>query len=134
MITCTNKKEQQKQLQNEIILGDIVVLKVDSLQSDSGRQAKHLDELKEQKIIPEEPHTPGTPFFTVEQMPKYPGGDIEMYAFISKNLKLLNIAEVQGLQRRIVVRFVVNKKGDVKDAKNPSRSASRMRFSSTEYC
>lgn len=58
---------------------------------------------------------PEKTFITVEQMPKFPGGDAELMRFISSNLKYPTIAAENGIEGRVVVRFVVGKDGNVSD-------------------
>jgi TonB family C-terminal domain len=49
----------------------------------------------------------------VEQMPTFPGGESELLAYIGKNLKYPVIAQENGIQGTVIVRFVVSKTGDV---------------------
>jgi len=53
----------------------------------------------------------------VEQMPQFPGGDRELLSFIAKNLRYPTIAQENGIQGKVFVRFVVSATGDVKDVK-----------------
>lgn len=48
-----------------------------------------------------------------QQMPGFPGGEAEMYAFISRNLKYPVIDQENGIQGRVTVRFVVDKTGKI---------------------
>lgn len=61
----------------------------------------------------------GTPaggiFEHVEQMPSYAGGQNELMAFLSKNIKYPVIAQEQGIEGTVVLRFVVEKDGAVSD-------------------
>ena len=54
-------------------------------------------------------------FDIVEQMPSFPGGDREMMAYLSNNLKYPVIAQEQNIQGQVIIRFVVGKNGEVKD-------------------
>jgi len=54
-------------------------------------------------------------FTHVEQMPSFPGGEKEMLSFLSKNIKYPVIAQEQGIQGMVVLRFVVGKSGEVSD-------------------
>jgi len=54
-------------------------------------------------------------FTHVEQMPQFPGGDREMMDFLNKNIKYPVIAQEQGIQGTVVLRFVVGKTGEVSD-------------------
>jgi TonB family protein len=63
----------------------------------------------------------GTPeedeiYVTAEKMPQYPGGDTELRKFIATNLKYPEAARSQKAEGIVIVRFVVNTKGDIEDA------------------
>mgnify|MGYP003289033535 FL=1 len=49
----------------------------------------------------------------VEQMPTFPGGQKALLQYISDNIKYPSIAQENGIQGRVVVRFVVKKDGSV---------------------
>jgi len=49
----------------------------------------------------------------IEQMPQYPGGESELMSFIAKNLKYPVIAQENGIQGKVILRFVVSKTGVV---------------------
>ena len=53
----------------------------------------------------------------VEKMPEFPGGMAELMKYLSSNIKYPVEAHKAGIQGRVVVSFVVNKDGTVKDAK-----------------
>lgn len=53
----------------------------------------------------------------VEKMPAFPGGIAELMKYLSSNIKYPVEAHKAGIQGRVVVSFVVNKDGTVKDAK-----------------
>lgn len=54
-----------------------------------------------------------TIYEVVERMPEFPGGTAAMLQFISKNLKYPEISEEEGIQSRLVFRFVVEKDGSL---------------------
>ena len=62
-----------------------------------------------------EPIEKEEPYTMVEQMPQFPGGPAELMKYISKNLRYPAIAQENGIQGRIILRFVVSAKGDVED-------------------
>ena len=72
-----------------------------------------LDQLKD--IVTTEQPGPEKPYEFVEQMPQYPGGEPEMRAFIAKNLRYPTIAQENGIQGRVIVRFVVSKTGEISE-------------------
>ncbi|MBQ3556072.1 MAG: energy transducer TonB [Bacteroidales bacterium] len=49
----------------------------------------------------------------VEQMPTFPGGQKALLQYISDNIKYPSIAQENGIQGRVVVRFVVKRDGSV---------------------
>ena len=53
------------------------------------------------------------PYTMVEQMPQYPGGITELLKYIAKNLRYPVIAQENGIQGRVIVRFVVTATGTV---------------------
>ena len=52
-------------------------------------------------------------FSICEQMPRFPGGDVELMKFIAKNIKYPVAATEWGVQGRVFVRFIVEKDGSV---------------------
>lgn len=56
-------------------------------------------------------------FNHVEQMPQFPGGDAELYKFISNNLNYPAMAIENNVQGRVIVQFVVTSDGSVGNVK-----------------
>ncbi len=83
-----------------------------------GTDDKHgidIAELREHKQIVQEKPVEEKPFVTVEQMPTFPGGEAEMMRFITNELKYPVVAQEQGIQGRVTIRFVVTKTGAISD-------------------
>lgn len=55
------------------------------------------------------------PFHNVEQMPSFPGGTEALMQFIKDNLEYPESAERDSIQGRVVIRFVVDKEGALRD-------------------
>jgi protein TonB len=49
----------------------------------------------------------------IEQMPQFPGGEQELLNYINKNIKYPVIAQENGIQGKVILRFVVSKTGAV---------------------
>ena len=49
----------------------------------------------------------------IEQMPQFPGGESELLSFIAKSIRYPVIAQENGIQGRVILRFVVSKTGVV---------------------
>jgi len=67
----------------------------------------------EEKKAPE----PEKIFTAVEESPKFPGGDAELYKWLSKNIRYPEMAAQNNIQGRVTVQFVVEKDGSVGEVK-----------------
>ncbi len=56
-------------------------------------------------------------FAVVENMPEFPGGNVELMKYLAKNLKYPAEARQKGEQGRVMVQFVVGKDGKLGDIK-----------------
>jgi TonB family protein len=59
----------------------------------------------------------GEIFEVVEQMPEYPGGENEMFKFITQNFNYPKEAKDKGIEGRVLISFLVNEDGSVSDIK-----------------
>ena len=55
-------------------------------------------------------------FEVVEVPPRFPGGEIELMKFISRNVKYPDDAKEAGMAGRVIVKFVIDKDGSISDA------------------
>lgn len=56
-------------------------------------------------------------FIVVEDMPQFPGGDIALFKFIAQNVEYPEIARENGIQGKVFLSFIINKKGFVEQVK-----------------
>ena len=56
-------------------------------------------------------------FDVVEQMPEFPGGPQALFEWLSKNITYPVIAQENGIQGRVIVRFAVDCDGSITDVK-----------------
>lgn len=54
-------------------------------------------------------------FFIVEEMPEFPGGEQALHKFLASNIEYPVIAQENGIQGRVYVKFVVNTDGSITD-------------------
>ncbi|HUW93177.1 MAG TPA: TonB family protein [Bacteroidales bacterium] len=54
-------------------------------------------------------------FMVVEEMPTFPGGDSALLSYVYKNIKYPEDAKSKGIEGRVILRFVVDKLGNVTD-------------------
>jgi periplasmic protein TonB len=57
------------------------------------------------------------PYEYVEQMPTFPGGELEMQKYIAKNIRYPAAASRAGVEGLVVVSFVVSKTGEISEVK-----------------
>jgi len=69
-----------------------------------------VEEVKEE-VQEEDPEA--TPFVVVEEMPMFPGGDVELLKYIGEHTQYPEIAKENNIQGRVIVRFCVTSKGGV---------------------
>jgi len=67
------------------------------------------EEVKEEVQEEAEPE----PFVVVEEMPMFPGGDVELLKFIAEHTQYPDVAKENNIQGRVIVRFCVTSKGAV---------------------
>ena len=103
-------EEHEIKDQQEVIKSDLQISIAD-VKGTNEKDGKDIAELKE--VIQAPAVAKDTTFVTVEQMPQYPGGEAEMRKYIAKTLKYPRVAEENGIEGRVTVRFVVTKTGDV---------------------
>ena len=71
-------------------------------------------DLADHKVIVEQPAKPEV-YVHVEQMPQFPGGDPALLKWLSENIIYPTIAQEQGIQGTVNIRFVVKPDGTVGD-------------------
>jgi len=72
--------------------------------------------LSKEKANAESP-VKGKVFTVVEEQPKYPGGNQEMFKFLGRNIKYPTKAANNNVQGKVFLQFVVTTDGDVRDIK-----------------
>ena len=98
---------------------------VDSIKPEDVTQLMTADdaqnEIKDQEVVEvvevkeevQEAEAEEVPFVVVEEMPAFPGGDIELLKYIMMNTVYPDIAKENNIQGRVIVRFCVTAKGGV---------------------
>jgi TonB family protein len=104
-------------------------------QQTTAKPANKLDEIvvvgyaiaEEKPKIPASPPSPPPPppaqptddviFVVVEKMPQYPGGDSELFNYLSQNIKYPVEAQKAGIQGRVICQFIVEKDGTISNVK-----------------
>lgn len=93
----------------------ITIGKHQMLEGSLDKEAVRLDDIREfEKVV--EPVKEKGPVTIAEVMPQFPGGEKEMYSYINTNLKYPTVAQENGTQGKVTIRFVVGKSGEILDA------------------
>ena len=120
-----------------LLEGDVVAPAPDTVKADIGKEKKTLcpsdmlleivggiedDEVTEGLIVPEVGEVENSDFVDVyaivEQMPEFPGGEVELFHYISKNIHYPQEAKEKGIQGRVFIGFVIEKDGSVSNVRN----------------
>ena len=116
LLTATPKEDNEIKANEEIQKDNSVMSTFTQAGSDDINLIKeHKEEVVQEK--PREEKKKEEVFTHVEQMPKFPGGDAELYKFISNNLNYPAMAIENNVQGRVVVQFVVTKDGSIGNVK-----------------
>ena len=78
----------------------------------TGNDEQEGEVLKAQEVIAEEVKEE-PPLEVAEEMPQFPGGEQALIDYLSKHIKYPPVAEENGIQGRVVLRFVVEKDGSI---------------------
>ena len=70
---------------------------------------------KIQSTISSTPDSAGV-YDVIEKMPEYPGGEQALIEFLSNNIKYPVTAQDKGIQGRVIIGFIIDKEGKVKQA------------------
>lgn len=73
------------------------------------------DSIKVVMLENPETNTYDTVYIVAEEMPEYPGGDMEKNKYIAFNLKYPKEARNNHIQGRVIVYYVVNEKGKIEN-------------------
>jgi protein TonB len=65
-------------------------------------------------------------FTFAQQMPEFPGGEAELMKFLSKEVKFPKSAEEDNVSGMVLVSYVVDKRGGVKDVRVERNSTGNM--------
>lgn len=116
LLTDTPKEDNEIKANEDIQKDNSVMSTFTQAGSDDINLIKeHKEEVVQEK--PREEKKKEEVLTHVEQMPKFPGGDAELYKFISNNLNYPAMAIENNVQGKVVVQFVVTKDGSIGNVK-----------------
>ena len=106
-------RDEDEMKSQEEITKTKVAISIAYVKGNDELNGKDIADLKE--VITQAPVEEEKPYVAVEQMPEFPGGPAELLSFIAKNLHYPTIAQENGIQGKVYIRFVVSKAGMVQD-------------------
>ncbi len=74
-------------------------------------------EVRDEVVVEEKKPEPEKIFTAVEESPKFPGGDAELYKWLSDHIRYPEMAAQNNIQGRVTVQFVVEKDGSIGEVK-----------------
>jgi TonB family protein len=78
--------------------------------TDPKGESKEKVKIAEEKITDE---SESTPYVVVEEMPMFPGGEIELLKYIAENTNYPEAAKINNIQGRVIIRFCITAEGGV---------------------
>lgn len=100
-------------------IDDLREISVSNEGTDDVTVVRSIHSIHNEVIVEEKKPEPKTEqiFTAVEESPKFPGGDAEMYKFLSMNIRYPEVAAQNNIQGRVTVQFVVEKDGSIGEVK-----------------
>ncbi len=99
-------KTQEELTQSKV---NISIADVQGNDEENGQDIADFREVAAEPVVEEKEEV----YVAVEQMPQFPGGPAELMKYIGENLKYPSIAQENGIQGKVILRFVVTKNGTV---------------------
>jgi len=105
--------EEVIKTQEELTKSDVTIsiATVEGTDEENGVDIAELNKM----VVGEDTISP--PFFVVEQMPEFPGGQPALLKFISNSVKYPVIAQENGIQGKVFINFVVDTDGGISNVK-----------------
>ena len=111
------------------IVDDDVTVDLDFQSLDDTDVPVDIQEYVRQEVVEEEVEDDTIPFVTVEQKPKFNGGDANDFSkWVNSKLVYPEIAKENGVEGRVILQFTIGKDGrlqDVKVLRTPDESLAR---------
>jgi len=101
----------------EVVENDEVIENEPEIEDPETDEDQEMQDEQEIDFEPEEPVDEDELFETVEVMPVFPGGDLELMKFMVSNTVYPTMAIEAGIEGTVYVKFVVERDGSVTDAR-----------------
>ena len=111
-----DKFEEPEQVENGVIGGDSFAHASETEKVTSA--VKNTAEIGEKAIESSDPKKvfTGKVYDLVDEMPSFPGGLEELYKWIDNNVQYPAVARENGIEGRVILKFIVEKDGSLSDS------------------
>lgn len=114
----SNVREEDEMATQEELRESTAMISTVTYESENTTGVDPGEVLREQREITGDPApNPDTPVDFVEIMPQYPGGNSEMMRYLSNNIKYPAISAENGIEGRVILKFVVGKDGSISNVR-----------------
>lgn len=120
-VTPIIKPDDQVNAANEVISQDQLneknlTISVETIKGTNEQTGVDIATLRENTTISgEKPREVEKDWDFVEQQPMYPGGEAEMFEFLSSNIRYPQIAVDNGIEGKVIMQFVVGRDGSIEN-------------------
>jgi protein TonB len=106
-------EEDQPKMQQEVVESKSAIGNIDYNKGTDDPNAEIPDVMpnEDQQIVEEKME----PFLVVEQMPDFPGGEVELIKYLQEHIKYPPMARESGISGTVFVKFIVDKNGKISD-------------------
>lgn len=121
VVTEDNKVSKEDEMKSQEELNKDKTLDVGRFDNQDGSRDKDAlppEEVLKNKEVTGPPAPPKEQVFkVVEQMPTYPGGNSELFKYLSSSIKYPTVAAENGIEGKVIITFVVGKDGSITNVK-----------------
>jgi len=119
LVEYTEMVELEKETDKHLTIEEVnkINVQMESVKLETKPEVKLKPTVKSKPAVTSKSKTkakPETDIYTVvEKMPLYPGGEDSLFAFLGRNMKYPVGAQENGIQGKVVARFVIQKDGSI---------------------
>ena len=111
-----DKFEEPEQVENGVIGGDSLAHASETEKVTSAvKNTAEIGEKAVESSAPKKVFT-GKVYDLVDEMPSFPGGLEELYKWIDNNVQYPAVARENGIEGRVILKFIVEKDGSLRDS------------------
>ena len=111
-----DKFDEPEQVENGVISDDSLAHASETEKTKSAvKSTTKTSEITDESSAPKKEFT-GKVYDLVDEMPSFPGGLEELYKWIDSNVQYPAVARENGIEGRVILKFIVEKDGSLRDS------------------